>query len=127
MLDPMTYDVNQAWVVLKCNEKPIVLAEGRFNILVVMDVRSTFVIGQSVVSDGTESPSVHDVQTIFLNAWKQKNAWPELLIIPNSHTVTNSYKVVADRHSIAVVNLPEDDFADVLAEMRASLKEFYLQ
>lgn len=50
MLDPAQFDVNEAWIIFRLNEAPIVTeADGDFNVLCLMDAASCYILGNEFV------------------------------------------------------------------------------
>jgi hypothetical protein len=125
MLHPNQFQVNEVWVAVKANRKPIEVREGLFNILTVMDAASTFIIGHTTVPAEDESPPKEAVVSIFQKGWDQKQAWPKRIIIPNSHTKLNTFKIVADERGIAVENVPMQELLAIVQPMQQSFAESF--
>lgn len=125
MLHPNQFQVNEVWIAVKANKKPIELTEGSFNTFTVMDAASTFVIGHAIVPSNEESPPKDTVVSIFRKAWEQKQAWPKKLIIPDSHTDKNTFKIVAEERGIAVENAPIQMLLPIIQPMQESFTESF--
>lgn len=125
MIHPDQFQVNEVWVAVKANKKPIVVREGSFSVLVVMDAASTFVIGQVTIPADHEFPPKEAVISIFQSGWDQKRAWPKKIIIPNTHSELNTFKIVAEERGIAVENVAMQKLLAIIQPMQQSFAKTF--
>lgn len=90
---------------------------------VLVDVASTYVIGQSPASITDESPGVPAVEEMFQKGWEAKRSWPQMLFLPEGISQTNGFATVARRHGIQVHEVSEIELTPILSELRQSFNE----
>lgn len=123
-MKPSDFEVNQAWIAFKINSRPLKTGEGDFNVFVIIDAASTFILGQAFAPAGEESPDESEVEPIFLEGWSHHQRWPERLILPGRHSPDNSFAKVATQHGITVVDMTEKELRPILSEPRKAFREF---
>ncbi|MDK1023876.1 MAG: hypothetical protein QGD92_06550, partial [Gammaproteobacteria bacterium] len=58
MFDPSQFQVNEAWIVFKLNDAPVVTeVDGDFNVLALMDAASCIILGTEFVRADSSEPS----------------------------------------------------------------------
>jgi len=125
MLHPNQFEVNEAWLVFKLNDLPIVTElEGDFNCIALMDAASCFILGNTFVPAGKAEPSKMAVRRLLKEAKAHKQQLPKTLFIPNGQ-FSSILPAEAERQGIAVVRVPEDQLLVFIAEARESFEEHF--
>ena len=102
-MKPGDFQVNQAWIAIRANTAPFKLAEGAFNLFVLMDAGSEFIFGQKTIPAEMDVPSLDDVEALFKQGWDHCQQWPTLLLIENGAWPSgNAFEHVAQLHGITV-------------------------
>ena len=123
VIEPRQFQVNEAWIAFKLNDAPISTKEdGDFNVLALMDVASCYILGTEFVSTRSAQPSELESRHLIKSGYSQNQQFPSKLFIPAS-LVADSLCVEAERHSIAVVHIPEEQLLVCISEAREGFKE----
>jgi len=121
MLTPNQFQVNEAWIVFKLNDEPLNLAEGQFNMYVVMDSGSTYVFGQLFAKLPSSSPAPSDIEDIFKKVFAEAKTWPSKLIVASNIPENNNFTKVAKRHGIVVQRVPESKLYSFINPVKESI------
>lgn len=123
MLHPNQFQVNEAWIAFKLNDAPIrTESDGDFNCVALMDAASCFILSSAFVPLNETEPSKMEVRRLLKKGQAHKQELPKRLFIP-SNQPANILAVEAERQSIAVVRVPEDQLLPFIGEARESFKE----
>jgi len=122
MLHPTQFEVNEAWLAFKLNEAPICTElDGDFNCIALMDAASGFILGSAFAPAGVAEPSTMAVRRLLAEAKAHKQQLPRTLFIPSGQ-FGRALAAEAERLSISVVWVPEDDLLVFIDEARASFR-----
>lgn len=123
MLHPSQFDVNEAWIVFKLNDAPIVAgADGEFNLIALMDAASCFLLCNGLVPAGASEPSKMEAKRLLKEGQAHKQQLPKTLFIPDNFPA-KLFAAEAERQKITVVHVPEDQLLVFIGEARESLRE----
>ena len=126
MLHPNQFTVNEAWLVFRLNEAPIVtVLEGDFNCFALMDAASCFILSSTLAPMGEAEPSKMAVRRLFQEAKAHKGKLPKKVFVPDDQfmrTVPDEVK----RLKIAIARMPEDELLVFIGEARESFQEHFV-
>jgi hypothetical protein len=123
MLHPNQFQVNEAWIAFKLNDAPIrTELDGDFNCVALMDAASCFILSSAFVPSNETEPSTMEVRRLLKKGQAHKQKLPKTLFIP-SNQPASILALEAERQSIAVVRVPEDQLLLFIGEARVSFKE----
>jgi len=124
-LHPNRFEVDEAWLVFKVNERPIrTESDGDFDCVALMDAASCFILGNTLAPAGAAEPSKTAVRRLLREANVHKNQLPETLFIPSGQFDT-IFPAEAKRLGIAVVRVPEDRLLVFIGEAREAFEEHF--
>ena len=125
MLHPNQFQVNEAWLVFKLNERPVrTERDGDFHCIALMDAASCFLLSSTFTPAGEAEPSKMAVRRLIKEAKAHKRQLPKTLFIPNDQ-FNSVMPAEAERQGIAVVRVPEDQLLVFIGEARALFKEHF--
>lgn len=123
MLHPNQFQVNQAWILFKLNDAPIVTeADGDFNLFALMDAASCFILGSVTVSVTQVEPSKIEVERLLKEARAHKQMVPEKLFIPNDQAA-GIFILEAERQGIVVMRVAIDQLQTFIGDAQEGFKE----
>jgi hypothetical protein len=124
VLHPNQFQVNEAWLVFQLNDAPICTeSDGDFNIMVLMDAASCFILSSGLVPTGAVEPSKLEAKRLLKEGQAHKQQLPKTLFIPN-HIPADLLSAEAQRRGIAVVRVPEDQLLPFIGEARAGFRAY---
>ena len=110
MLTPDQFAVNEAWIVVKVNDTHLFVKDDPYDMYVLMDAGSTYVLGHALSKVSEGSPQEEDVEAIFKKGWEAKQQWPKRLIVTGKSSAENIFKVIAEKHGMAIENVSLSSF-----------------
>lgn len=123
MLHPDQFEVNEAWIAFRLNDEPIhTEQDGSFNCVCLMDAASCFILGNAMVPAHEAEPSQSEATRLLKTGWAHKKKMPKTLFVPKGQFGTN-LTAAAQRESIDVVSVREDQLLVFIGEARQSFKE----
>lgn len=101
MVTPDQFKVNEAWIAVRINQAFLLVKDEPYDIYMLMDAASAYVLGHVLSRVVDESPHDKDVEVLFTKAWKVKRQWAEKLIVPENSifisTSGNQRRTTPDR------------------------------
>ena len=83
MLHPNQFQINEAWILFKPNDAPVVTeSDGDFNLFALMDAASCFILSSAPVPAVHGEPSKLEVKRLLKEAQAHKQQLPKTLYIP---------------------------------------------
>ena len=123
MLHPNQFRVNEAWVLCKLNDAPILTdSDGDFNLFALMDAASCFILSTAPVPTTQTEPSKTEARRLLKKAQAHKQQFPKTLFIQND-LPANLLTIEAERQGVAIVCVPSDQLQPIVGEARESFKE----
>ncbi|TDB04993.1 hypothetical protein [Halomonas marinisediminis] len=126
MLHPNQFQVNEAWIAFRLNDRPLHTEEdGDFDIFAFMDAASCFLLSSKPISATADGPSKLESRRLLKQARAHKKRWPKTLFVPKEQTV--SFIVAeAKRQGITVAHVTEDQLLPFIGEVREGFKESFI-
>ena len=126
MLTPDQFRVNEVWIALKANEEFIFVKDEPYDIYVLIDAASAYVLGHvlSRVVDG--APHENDVEVLFRNAWKAKNQWAKQLIVTDNSTAADVFRSHAEKCGLSVKIVPISELEPIVGPLKESFASYFM-
>lgn len=122
MFHPSQFEVNEAWIVFKLNDAPVITGDGDYNVFALMDAASCFILGTESVRASSDELSEMESKRLLKAGQSHKQQFPKSLIIPNNQ-VADILSLKAERYGIGVVRAPEEQLQVFIGEAREGFKE----
>lgn len=120
MLHPDQFEVNEAWIVFRLNDKPLhTELEGDVNCIVLMDAASGFLLGFVLVPPGSTLGLEVEARQLLDGGEKYKKVLPRLLFAARGEAadlVTQD----ATARGVEVVPVADDELHEFTREVRES-------
>jgi hypothetical protein len=121
---PNHFQVNEAWIVFKLNDRSIRTAQdGSFNCFCLMDAASCFILGEALIPTSEPEPSKTEVLRLLRSAWAHKQEFPVKLFVPSGQFPINLPEE-AESQGIEVVRVPEGQLIPFIGEARAAFRQY---
>lgn len=122
MLHPREFRVNEAWIVFKLNEVPVITeTDGDFNVIALLDAASCFILSAEFVSASSAELSETQVKRLLISGKSHKQQLPKTLYVPE-HLAADILCAEAKQNNITVIRIPEEQLLVFIAEAREALK-----
>ena len=118
MLTPDQFRVNEVWIVVRVNEAFLFVKDEPFDIYVLMDAGSAYVLGHVLSRVVDEAPHEKDVEALFRKAWEAKNQWAERLIITENCIAENVFRIQAEKNGLSVEIVPLSDLEPIVGPLK---------
>jgi hypothetical protein len=123
MLHPKNYIVDETWMIFKVNAAPITTEkDGDFNIFVLMDAASCFILSSVMISVNEKEPTLLESKRILKEGKSHNNELPKELLIPNEQCA-DIFVSAAERLGIKIVRLPEIQLKVYTEDARKAFRE----
>lgn len=125
MFTPDQFEVNDAWIALRINEEFLFVKEDPYDMFVLMDAASTYVIGFVFSRVVDEAPTKKDVEDLFKKAWVAKRQWAKKLIVTDDSIASNVFIQEAAKNGIPFDIVPISDLSPIIGPLKESfVKDF---
>jgi len=118
MLTPDQFSVNEAWIAIRINEAFMFVKDEPYDIYVLMDAASAYVLGNVLSKVVDEAPQEKDVEALFEKAWATKNQWAEKLIVPKNSIAENVFRRQAEQNGLSVETVPLSDLEPIVGPLK---------
>ncbi|MEA2039504.1 MAG: hypothetical protein U9N82_06685 [Thermodesulfobacteriota bacterium] len=122
MLTPDQFSVNEAWIAVRVNEEFMFVKDEPYDIYVLMDAASAYVLGHVVSKVVDEAPQEKDVEDLFEKAWGAKNQWAEKLIVPENSIAENVFRRQAEQNGLSVETVLLSDLDAIVGPLKESFE-----
>lgn len=122
MLHPNQFEVNEAWIAFKVNgdESFITVADEPYDMYVLMDAASTYVLGHIISRTADGTPQEKEVEDIFNKAWQTKKQWPKKFIITENSTADKTFRKQAEKNGLPTEYVPLSDLESIVSPLKES-------
>lgn len=124
MYTPKQFKVNEAWIVLRANDIPLLVQKKPYFCYVLMDAASAYVLGQAL-APGNEAPSEFEVEALFLKAWQSKNEWAQQLIVTTEEEAQGVFALCAEGKGMRVEVIPISQLQPLASPLKKSFAEAF--
>jgi hypothetical protein len=126
MLTPDQFRVNEAWIVVRVNEAFLFVKDEPYDIYVLMDADSCYVLGHVLSRVTNEAPHEKDVEALFKKAWEAKNQWAEKLILAENSIAEDVFRKQAEQNSLSVSIVPLSDLEPIVGPLKESFASDFI-
>ena len=126
MLTPDQFRVNEAWIAIRVNEAFLFVKDEPYDIYVLMDAASAYVLGHVLSRVVDEAPSERDVKALFKQAWKVKNQWAEQLILTENSKAEGVFRKQAERIGLSVKIVSLSELEPIVGPLRESFASDFM-
>ena len=120
MLTPDQFRVNEVWIAIRINESFLFVKDEPYDIYVLIDAASAYVLGHVLSRVVNEAPHESDVEALFKQAWGAKDQWAEKLIVPKDSLAENVFKRQAEKNGLAFDTVPVSDLSPIVKPLKES-------
>ena len=120
MLTPDQFKVNDAWIVLRVNESFIFVQDEPYDIYVLIDAASTYVLGHMLARVTDDIPKEKDVEILFQDAWEVKSEWPKKLIAIENDSAGNVFQREAQKNGLSFETHPLSELSPIVGPLKES-------
>jgi hypothetical protein len=120
MLTPSQFRVNEAWIAIRVNEAFLFVKDEPYDIYVLMDAGSTYVLGHVLSRVVDEAPEEGDVEALFKQAWEAKKQWAEQLIVSENSKAEGVFKTQAEKIGLSVRIVPLSELEPIVSPLKES-------
>ncbi len=125
MLHPNQFQINEAWIAFKLNERPIQTEQdGDFYIFALMDAASCFILSFLPLSVESAELSQLDSRRLLKQGQAHEERWPKTLFVPSEQPAT-LLAAEAEGLGISVVRIAEDELLPFIGEARQGFSEWF--
>jgi len=117
-LDPNQFKVNEVWIAFRVNESFLSVQDEPYDIYMLMDAASAYVLGHVISKVVDEAPHEKDVDNLFNEAWGVKRQWPEKLIVPENDLAENVFKMHAEKNGLSFDTVPLSDLSLIIEDLK---------
>ena len=126
MLTPDQFRVNEAWIVVRVNETFLFVKDEPYDIYVLIDAASCYVLGHVLSRVTDEAPHEKDVKALFKKAWEAKNQWAEKLILTENSIAEDVFRKQAEQNSLSVSIVPLSDLEPIVGPLKESFASDFI-
>lgn len=126
MLTPDRFRVNEAWIAIRVNEGFLFVKDEPYDIYVLIDAASAYVLGHVLSRVVDEAPHERDVEALFKKAWEAKNQWAEQLIVTENSKAEGVFRTQAEKIGLSVKIVPLSELEPIVGPLRESFASDFL-
>ena len=117
-MQPKDFRVNEAWLAFRANRAPLRTPEGAFDVFVLMDAASMFILGHALAVVGAEAPNEEDAAALLREGWSAKQEWPERLLLAGKLAPDNGFSRAAQSNGIPVATVAPREIRAYTSDVR---------
>lgn len=118
MLNPDQFRVNEVWIAVRVNEAFLFVKDEPYDIYVLMDAASAYVLGHVLSRVVDEAPHEKDVEALFKKAWGAKNQWAEKLIVTENSLAEDVFRTQAEKNGLPFEIVPLSDLELIVGPLK---------
>jgi hypothetical protein len=126
MLTPDQFRVNQAWIAARVNEEFLFVQDEPYDIYVLMDAASCYVLGHVLSRVVDEVPEEKDVEELFQTAFQAKNQWADILILTGSSPADDVFKKQGEQRGLSTKTVNPSDLKPILGPLKESFASDFM-
>ena len=118
MLEPSQFSPNDAWILFRLNDAPIVTeADGDFNVLCLMDASSCYILGNDFVPIVGRTDPVPATRKLLESARDRAGCYPSKLLLSHEFESTR-FESVAREIGADLASYSGDELAPFVSEAK---------
>jgi len=118
MLMPDQFRVNEAWIGVRVNEEFLFVADEPYDVYVLMDAASAYVLGHVLSKVVDEGPQGKDIEELFEKAWSAKRQWAERLIVPEDSVAEKTFRRKAEEKGLCVETVSLSELEAIVGPLK---------
>ncbi len=118
MITPDQFRINEAWIEVRVNEEFLFIQNEPYDIYVLMDAASCYVLGFVLSRVVDDPPLEKDVKELFHTAFESKNQWADFLILTGDSPADAIFRKEAEKNGLHVKNINESDLEITLGPLK---------
>jgi hypothetical protein len=118
MLYPDQFRVNEAWIAIRVNEAFLFVKDEPYDIYVLMDAASCYVLGHVLSRVTDEAPNETDVENLFQDAWAAKRQWAEKIMLTENSIAADVFRKRAEKNGLSVIMVPLSDLEPIVGPLK---------
>jgi hypothetical protein len=123
VLHPNQFQVNEAWIAFKLNDRPIhTEQDGDFDFIALMDAASCFILSSASVPANGAEPTELESRRLLLQGQERKKQLPKTLLVASGQPA-QFLAAAARRKGIEVVQVEENQLLPFIGEAREGFRE----
>ncbi|MEE9355559.1 MAG: hypothetical protein V3U75_08215 [Methylococcaceae bacterium] len=126
MLTPDQFRVNEVWIAVRVNEAFLFVKDEPYDIYVLMDAASAYVLGHVLSLVVDEAPDEKDVEALFRKAWEAKNQWAEKLIVTENSIAEDVFRTQAEKNGLSFKIVPLSDLEPIVGPLKESFASDFI-
>jgi len=126
MLTPDQFRVNEVWIAVRVNEAFLFVKDEPYDIYVLMDAASAYVLGHVLSRVADEAPHEKDVEALFRKAWEAKNQWAEKLVVTENSIAENVFRTQAEKNGLSFEIVPLSDLEPIVGPLKESFASDFM-
>ncbi len=126
MLTPDQFRVNESWIAVRVNEAFLFVKDEPYDIYVLMDAASCYVLGHAFSRVTDEAPHEKDVQALFQKAWEAKNQWAKELILTENSIAEDVFRTQAKKIGFSIRIVPLSDLESIIGPLKESFASDFI-
>ncbi len=127
MLTPDQFRVNEVWIAVRVNEAFLFVKKEPYDIYVLMDAASAYVLGHVLSRVVDEAPDEKDVEALFRKAWEAKNQWAEKLIVTENSIAEDVFRTQAEKNGLSFKIVPLSDLEPIVGPLKESFASNFIR
>jgi len=118
--------VNEAWIAIRGNEEIIFVKDNPYDIFVLLDASSAYVLGFVLSSVLDESPDSKDVENLFKEAWRAKQEWARKLIVADDSIANDVFIEEGKKHGLEIHTAPASSLEPIVGPLKESFLRTFM-
>jgi hypothetical protein len=126
MITPDQFRVNEAWIAVRINEKFLLVQNEPYDIYILMDAASCYVLGHVLSRVVDEAPKEKDVKELLQAAFQAKNQWADILILTGSSPADDAFRKQAEREGLSIKTVKPSDLEAIIGPLKESFASDFM-
>ena len=127
MITPDQFRVNEAWIAARINEEFLFVQDEPYDIYVLMDAASCYILGHVLSRVVDEAPQEKDVKELFQTAFQAKNQWADILILTGNSPADNVFKKQGEQQGLSIRIVNQLDLEPILGPLKKSFASNFMR
>jgi len=127
VITPDQFRVNEAWIAVRINEEFLFVQDEPYDIYVLMDAASCYVLGHVLSHVVDEAPQEKDVKELFQTAFQAKNQWADILILTGNSPADDVFKKQGEQKGLSIKTVNPSDLEPILGPLKESFASDFMR
>ena len=126
MLTPDQFKVNEVWIAVRINEEFLFVKNDPYDMFVLLDAASAYVLGFVFSKVVDEAPIEKDVEDLFKKAWEAKRQWAKKLIVTDDSIANDVFIRQAKKNGLEYDTVPISDLSPIIGPLKESFEKDFI-